>query len=211
MPFNKHLASHSVSARPDASGKLLVFADHQVRALMAGRLSQIRIPVGHQPPDLLNGAVSLEWLAANSPVGLPEQIIPVMESWRTYRSLDDTAPDSILSGAGVEYQAGGTSLPGVSQLEGMGCWRSAASMPIWASRFEVMVTGLGIRRLFDMSTADCISEGFWGGHACIPGSRHLVSPIEHFVWSWNEMHPALPWALNPWVWRIQIRRNVGAN
>ena len=211
MPSNKHLVSPSLFARPDASGKHLVFADHHVRALMAGRLSQIRIPVGSQPPGLLTGYVSLAWLAANSPVGLPGQIIPVLESWRTYRSLDDTAPNAILSGAGIEYQSGGTSLPGVSQLEGMGCWRSAASMPTWASRFEVIVTGLGICYLFEMSTADCINEGFMGGHACIPGSRHLVSPIEHFVWSWDQLHPELPWALNPWVWRIQIRRNGGAD
>jgi hypothetical protein len=80
-------------------------------------------------------------------------------------------------------------------------WRSAATMPRWASRLTLRVTGVRVQRLQEISEADAIAEG-----AQSPGVPASLTNVGAFAKLWESIHGQGAWSLNPWVWAITFTR-----
>lgn len=156
-----------------------------VRAILAGRKSQIRRPYkvknGQSHPKL-NDLPAMQQAARLCPLGTVGDRLWVRETWAWYgcEYLRDE----------VVYRADGMDLP-----TEFGRWRPSIHMPRWASRVMLEITDVRVERLCKISEADAIAEGF-AGH----------DPIAGFADTWNEIYSGLSWANNPWVWVIDFRR-----
>jgi hypothetical protein len=149
--------------------------------------------------------------------GGPGDGLWVCEGWRTYKSLDELRPSSISRGAGIQYEAGGTSVHGHETLLGMGRYRQSRFMPRWASRITLEVTAVRVERLHDISEEDAREEG-----AALTqkeeayeilfaplssGRRYLVQECHRYGFQnlWCGINKS-EWGNNPWVWVISFRR-----
>jgi hypothetical protein len=89
-------------------------------------------------------------------------------------------------------------------------WHSSMLMPEWASRYHIILTGIGCQRIQSITEEDCIKEGL------IPHRRHVVvglmvdprigrfeniSAYSQFRTLWDSINlKTHPWKLNPWCW-----------
>jgi hypothetical protein len=89
--------------------------------------------------------------------------------------------------------------------------RPSIHMPRWASRLTLLVTGVKVERLSDISDKDAIAEGIVEDDGNIPdiwycpgGSKFGVkrmgaTPQEAFRYLWEAINGAEAWDENPWV------------
>jgi hypothetical protein len=87
-----------------------------------------------------------------------------------------------------------------------GQWLAPSTMPRWASRLLLRVTGIEVQRVQEISAEDCIAEGF---------STHLreSEAVDHLyqqyriMWNrLNQMREGCKWNDNPWVWKFTFQR-----
>ncbi len=200
----------------------LPFMAPMVRAVLAYLKTITRRPVK---------GIALEWLnvedftpefVANPenhlcPYGVPGDRLWVREHWRTYASLDKLPPSGIQPGAGIQYEAGGTSVPtSPARLEGMGKFRPGMFMCRWMSRILLEVVSVRIERLQDISEADCIAEGIYerpnaGSDPArwkVYGKEdtYTTDPVTSYQSLWEQINGAGSWDLNPWVWVVEFKR-----
>lgn len=84
-------------------------------------------------------------------------------------------------------------------------WRPSIHMPRWASRINLLITGVRVERLNDISQEDAKSEGCcYGRGGGVPDLA--VSPADHFPTLWESVYGIKSWAANPWVWVIEFER-----
>lgn len=81
-------------------------------------------------------------------------------------------------------------------------WRFAAAMPRWAARIVLEVISVRVERLRDISTEDCVAEGYLGG---IPGYGYSATQVEHYRHASNAIHGVGVWEANPWVWVVEFK------
>jgi len=162
---------------------------------------------------------------ALSPHGQHGDRLWVRETWRTYESLDHRRPASIGPGAGIQYEAGGTSIPGHGPtLHGMGKLRPSTHMPRWACRLVLEIVDVRVERLQDITEEDVRPEGLscwatewvddkggdvikhWGTAAM---ENRSDTARDAFGKVWSSIYGAESWAANPYVWAISFKR-VGA-
>jgi hypothetical protein len=81
-------------------------------------------------------------------------------------------------------------------------------MPRWASRLTLIVTGVKVERLRDISEADAKAEGCIEDDGDIPGiwyvpgahlPRHGASAKDCFQLLWEKINGEEAWSSNPWV------------
>ncbi len=89
-------------------------------------------------------------------------------------------------------------------------WLPSIHMPRWASRDTLEVVSVRTERLQSITEADARAEG-----SSIPSyelewaetERSKGSHIGRFAFLWDSINgKKLPWVMNPWVWRIEYRR-----
>jgi len=77
-------------------------------------------------------------------------------------------------------------------------------MPRWTSRLTLIVTGVKVERLQDISEADAIAEGVecdsdgWRDYL-MPTTQCCASARESFRTLWASINGRVLWAANPWV------------
>ena len=151
------------------------------------------------------------------PYGMPGDRLWVREPWRTYASLDHLPPRSIASGAGIQYEAGGTSLDGnyKQRLLGIGKYRHGRFMCRWMSRTLLEVVSVRVERLQDISEEDAKTEGipfyngYWraGVHPEVGGYQCWATAKRAFQALWDSINAErAPWSSNPWVWAVEFKR-----
>jgi hypothetical protein len=211
------------------------FSAPMVRCLLAGTKTQTRRVIAKQPtsqpfPSTLD---SRRWHyrdgyeGAGPSVFDPSVLCPygargdrlwVRETWcnghglACVESTEATmAPVGAPLAPSVVYRADAAQLPG-------GCkWRSPLSMPRWASRITLEVTGVRVQRLQDISDADIASEGVcaYVGAMVVNGepATGFMSAQRYFAAAWNtinEKRPGCTWSDNPWVWVLEFKRVADA-
>lgn len=141
-------------------------------------------------------------LPRKCPYGQPGDQLWVREAWRTYASLDGIRPREIAPGAGIQYEALGTNLPGDKgdYLLGMGKYRPSMFMPRLASRITLEVVDVRVERLQDISEADAEAEGWTGPILGRYTAYHWYLEL------WESINGKGSWDANPWVWVIEFRR-----
>lgn len=85
-------------------------------------------------------------------------------------------------------------------------WTPSIHMPRWASRIDLLITGVRVERLNDISEQDARSEGVkaWRGPA-----EELVGGKLAFFELWDSIYGQKEgenWQANPWVWVIEFER-----
>ena len=155
----------------------------------------------------------IEW--CNFPYGNVGDRLWVRESWKTYATLDHLPPSKIKPwGPGMEYLAGGSTAMG-QPLHGMGKSRPSISMPRWASRIDLEITGVRIERLNQISNEDILREGIRSEscNICVhtggSGCDHCLSLVKPFRELWDSINgktPGKSWDDNPFVWVVEFKR-----
>lgn len=130
------------------------------------------------------------------------------------------------------YRADGNTAPEfVDADDNLHCkWRPSIHMPRWASRINLLITGVRVERLQDISEQDAMAEGITakeviietryegGGHVEITAERFFFvggddegyeSAGEAFAELWDSIYgqeEGESWEANPWVWVINFER-----
>lgn len=99
-------------------------------------------------------------------------------------------------------------------------WRSPVTMPRWAARLWLKVTGIWPEPVQEISEDDALAEGIQ--RQALPdlnGSRYhwgdtskdrCKTAVEAYAALWDSINGKKnPWALNPWVWRVAFERIAG--
>lgn len=143
----------------------------------------------------------------------------VREAWRAAADYDGHSPAKSHKGkpvlpnfAMIAYEA--DTLP-----DGVGKLRQGMHMPKWASRITLIVEGVKVERLRDISEADAIAEGadispdhrsqITGGPMVKVGPGTYMSPIAWYHRLWDDINGADAWDANPWVVAYTFRRIMG--
>jgi hypothetical protein len=91
-------------------------------------------------------------------------------------------------------------------------WKPSIHMPRWASRIDLLITGVRVERLQDISEDDARAEG---ARECDPVSGRevlLAGPSQrgsfrlHYRDIWESINGPGSWDANPWVWVIEFER-----
>jgi len=189
-----------------------------VRAILAGRKSQLRQAVEPQPPEnsIIKGIdedLYLVWLHDRQafrgnpcPMGKVGDLLWVREPWMASVDLD-AIKEFESARRYIRYQAEGF-LNGLSSKDEHTkfAWRSPREMPRWASRLTLQVTSVRVERLQGISSEDLIAEGgMWRS------AWREMNPEKDragFAQWWNEVNAKSEnsWERNPWVWVVRFRR-----
>ncbi|HDL7488852.1 TPA: hypothetical protein PXN96_003864 [Yersinia enterocolitica] len=104
-----------------------------------------------------------------------------------------------------EYAADGGSKPEYVDLDDnlRQGWRPSIHMPRWASRINLLITGVRVERLNKISTGDAMAEGY-------PAEREATGgPLDAWLWFrdlWDGIYPDNTFEVNPWCWVIEFER-----
>lgn len=90
-------------------------------------------------------------------------------------------------------------------------FRPNIHMPRWASRITLTVESVRAERLHAIDEADAVAEGVESYHH--GGYDHEIDATQpartNFRRLWDGINgKRAPWASNPWVWRVQFRRET---
>ncbi|MGH1529659.1 ASCH domain-containing protein [Yersinia proxima] len=161
------------------------------------------------------------------PLGKVGDQLWVREAYRMAKSLDAHSPSvvaelSLNAGykkpwAPIQLEADGTRIgkwagfdtPPV--LTEAGKLRPSLHMPRWASRINLLITGVRVERLQDISQEDAQAEGMeltgWRPTYSDPDSGGEVeTPYDNFAELWISIYGEENWQANPWVWCITFER-----
>lgn len=248
--MSKESTSHDPTERAKS------FGPEEIRALLAGTMTEFRELMKPQPVDDGNGG-GLPWKnpAEWDPEGgndywipshikLPYQIgsqIWVRETWYCDHAFWGQqqcigcvqcrcTPESRIEEWRQElyYRAdvpSGRFCDAGYWAEPGSRWRSSASMPRWASRITLEVTGVRVQRLQEMSEEDATNQGVIS--CLIPPDENGPKRVGYSMWAddgkslleqtkieafkvyWDSRYakqPEFQWAANPWVFVYEFRR-----
>lgn len=216
----------------DARERPIIFSAPMVRAILDGRKTQTRRIIKPQPETFTveNGRecdVALthvegdRWPRIATGRVITRQEVRwrpgdrawVRETWARHTCAEDRAyakGDGHPWGTPIYRATFGAMLAPV--CEGFTPWRSPVHMPRWASRLTLLIEGVRVQRLQDISEEDAVAEGAAGEGATVEGMPVIVrSPIEDFRDIWRTIHGPDAWDRNPWVAALTFRaihRNI---
>lgn len=202
----------------------ILFNSEMVQAILSGRKTQTRRIIkldherGFQNPVVRGraGEVSSVKFGLSHmlcPLGQPGDQLWVRETWQgplvdydeAYSMFKDPKPYQKVENC--VYRADGGPCPEFTDADDdlRQGWRPSIHMPRWASRINLLITGVRVERLNDISQEDAKSEGCcYGRGGGVPDLA--VSPADHFPTLWESIYGIKSWAANPWVWVIEFER-----
>lgn len=151
------------------------------------------------------------------PYGVPGDRLWVKETWAAGKCSEGLSP-SMLSpsfydgprsdNGGLWYRA--DSAEPAHPVTTRGRWRTSLHMPRWASRLTLEIVSVRAERLQDISEEDAKAEGVTPDADCL-ANRCMRPYRDRFLDVWDEINgkrKGCGWRDNPWVWRIEFRRQV---
>ncbi|MEM6161000.1 hypothetical protein AAH446_10695 [Erwinia sp. P6884] len=213
----------------------ILFSDQRVRALLSGQQSQTRRIMKSQPfgpgqdnhegcygIDVLsnnlqgNRVRGMENLSYHCPFGQPGDRLWVRETWRGPVIAPDDMADYERSPADFkhsrycQYRADTSQFATAEDEDGQFGWQAGIHMPRWASRIDLLITGIRAEKIQDISDDDVIAEGvqtdshflnnFFTMHS------EAVSSKDAYRKQWALQYGGTSWEVNPWVWVIDFTR-----
>ncbi|NIL23503.1 morphogenetic protein [Yersinia mollaretii] len=194
----------------------ILFNAEMVNAILSGRKTQTRRIISEKTLHLFGVAASagechpIELCDQRSqsyylefcPLGKPDDQLWVRETFGQYR----VAP------SGFVYRADGELSCGDPER-----WTPSIHMPRWASRINLLITGVRVERLRDISEQDAAAEGlecyiddgvpYYG-----PFNNGDCRPDVVFRGLWDSIYGKKEgenWEANPWVWVIEFEQVKG--
>ncbi|HDL7751764.1 TPA: hypothetical protein PXP51_004208 [Yersinia enterocolitica] len=203
--------------------KPILFNSEMVNAILSGRKTQTRRimkvqPSEHFHPQTIHGSMDFtaHWYTPGvidkdgylqparkdvfgvadedegytCPLGAVGDQLWVRETWARY-NIDQTSHD-------MAYRA---TAPADWPKDGL--WRPSIHMPRWASRINLLITGVRVERLNTISTGDAMAEGY-------PVEREATGGnLDAWLWFrelWDGIYPDNTFEVNPWCWVIEFER-----
>ncbi|HDM8448858.1 TPA: hypothetical protein P0O00_004248 [Yersinia enterocolitica] len=211
----------------------ILFNAEMVNAILSGRKTQTRRIISEKTLHLFGVAASagechpIELCDQRSqsyylefcPLGKTGDQLWVREAYRMAKSLDAHSPSvvaelSLNAGykkpwAPIQLEADGTRIgkwagfdtPPVFTEPGK--LRPSLHMPRWASRINLLITGVRVERLNTISTGDAMAEGYPAEREATGGS------LDAWLWFrdlWDGIYPDNTFEVNPWCWVIEFER-----
>lgn len=188
----------------------IIFSAPMVTAIIKRRKTQTRRiakNVARVDGGVPYRSANNEWgdEVASCPYGKIGDRLWVRETWLRYQELFfyratdlDLLPDPLL------------------QVENPAKWKPSIHMPRFASRINLVVTGVRVERLQDITPEDAIREGiyqhgpgnlYWTGapHPTKGNQKCMESPLAGFRDLWDFINgEKATWRQNPYVWVISF-------
>jgi hypothetical protein len=129
---------------------------------------------------------------------------PDTDDWNYYEFDDGTPNQMNMKAIPAKYQTPDYVLYKASWNGSPLQWKPSIYMPRWASRITLEVTDLRVERIQDISTEDCIAEGFSSRLREFDAQVDLWQQVEV---AWNKMHEkkGFGWNQNPFVWVVGFK------
>lgn len=156
------------------------------------------------------------------PYGIIGSHLWVRETWKPHCE-GEISPEFPL-GTCIKYRADGTCIKPENWTteQGQWCeaqeesknWKPSIFMPRYASRITLEIVAVRVERLQEINEADARAEGVEPGILCNDGM--LATPMDaeeesratcrdSYEFLWDCINGAGSWALNPWVWVIELK------
>ncbi len=200
----------------------ILFNAEMVKAILSGRKTQTRRIIkldherGFQNPVVRgrDGEVSsVEFGLSHMlcPLGQPGDQLWVRETWQgplvdydeAYSMFKDPKPYQKVENC--VYRADGGPCPEFTDADDdlRQGWRPSIHMPRWASRINLLITGVRVERLNSITNADAKAEGYPAEREADGGA---TDPWLWFRDLWDGIYPDNTFKANPWVWVIEFER-----
>ncbi|HEI6794426.1 TPA: hypothetical protein SJ397_000200 [Yersinia enterocolitica] len=187
--------------------KPILFNAEMVNAILSGRKTQTRRIISEKTLHLFGVAASagechpIELCDQRSqsyyldfcPLGKPGDQLWVREAFATGLCTESTLayrathkPEDLEEGWGETIK-----------------WTPSIHMPRWASRINLLITGVRVERLNTISTGDAMAEGYPVEREATGGS------LDAWLWFrelWDGIYPDNTFEVNPWCWVIEFER-----
>ena len=194
----------------------VLFNAEMVKAILSGRKTQtrriIKFPLRdvNMGCELAGNELAGEVAAGdyrNCPLGQPGDQLWVREAiFPAPLELQSIPPRETLwniayrDGKQLEKLAPAAYNPTIYNYER---WTPSIHMPRWASRIDLLITGVRVERLNSLTNADAKAEGY-------PAEREIdggaTDPWLWFRDLWDGIYPDNSFKANPWVWVIEFER-----
>ena len=200
----------------------ILFNSEMVQAILSGRKTQTRRIIkldherGFQNPVVRGRAgevSSVEFGLSHMlcPLGQPGDQLWVRETWQgplvdydeAYSMFKDPKPYQKVENC--VYRADGGPCPEFTDADDdlRQGWRPSIHMPRWASRINLLITGVRVERLNSITNADAKAEGYPAEREADGGA---TDPWLWFRDLWDGIYPDNTFKANPWVWVIEFER-----
>lgn len=188
-----------------------LWGDYDCWTLFRGKRRVAGFGTSNRGQDSLDG---------HCPYGVRQSTLWVQETFYLAREFDKYRPTEVPEEGRerIAYFADGP------KPEWAGKTRVARFMPRWASRERLLVDGVRLQQLQEMTDADALAEGVrevtkdgvvrkycvydMGDMSSTPWQDMPRTPREAFMALWDSLHAAdgKSWGMNPWVWAITFTR-----
>ncbi len=198
----------------------ILFSTEMVQAILAGRKTMTRRVVKPQAISYTGDMLSQAQIYAcdkngdadptpiRCPYGITRDRLWVRETWK-----------NAIQGCGYRYRADG-------ELKNLGKWKPSIFMPRHASRINLEVGKIRVRRLQEITEEDAKREGV---QVAVDKDKHLLLDFSskhiptdyfslhvikstrlftsHFAALWDTINAkrGYSWKSNPWVWVIEFK------
>ncbi|EOU3063341.1 TPA: hypothetical protein ACQQX6_004331 [Yersinia enterocolitica] len=199
--------------------KPILFNSEMVNAILSGRKTMTRRIISEKTLHLFDVAASagechpLELCDQRSqsyylefcPLGKPGDQLWVRECFRVHSRATDVATLVYRASERNSWTEQTRRVP-VSDCNrpvSPEKWAPSIHMPRWASRINLLITGVRVERLNTISTGDAMAEGY-------PAEREATGgPLDAWLWFrelWDGIYPDNTFEVNPWCWVIEFER-----
>ncbi|EOB5436619.1 hypothetical protein ACJQ6S_000510 [Yersinia enterocolitica] len=204
--------------------KPILFNSEMVNAILSGRKTQTRRIMKIQPQvteqrlrelgawqdgfnlsQQVNAAFQAGFIDVSCPLGVIGDQLWVRECFRVHSRATDVATLVYRASERNSWTEQTRRVP-VSDCNrpvSPEKWTPSIHMPRWASRINLIITGVRVERLNTISTGDAMAEGY-------PAEREATGgPLDAWLWFrelWDGIYPDNTFEVNPWCWVIEFER-----
>lgn len=198
------------------------FLSPMVKAIVDGRKTVTRRPLKTQPPDNFhhfgmihnevwfssltreqtNLACAGNYFSLECPYGKVGNILSIKEPWKIHK---------MNGGSGIYFEDGAfyihSEVSKLSNGKDSQKWRSANTLPKWASRFQVKIKGIDVERLHDITDEGTKKEGMFLDYLQPSNLLRIdkLSRKDLFIVFWDLCYrESFPWESNPYVWVLDF-------
>ena len=157
-------------------------------------------------------AGDMGYVDVKCPYGVPGDILYVKEAWKPDPAWGQSSvlTKKLLRGDNILYKA---TLDTEHPKYTLGKWRSAISMPEWASRIKIQIIDVRVEKLQDISDDDARAEGVkppnLTGYKLIWNSINKPNDVcdpDNNPWKWTHDGAGCGWSNCPWVWVLSFKK-----